>query len=41
MTYIGKSNTRLEAVCIFNADTKTVEYHDFSKYYGKSDKQER
>ena len=30
-----KSNSQLVAVCMFCAITKTVTYHDFTKYYSK------
>ena len=33
MGYISKMNCQLVAVCAFNMITKTVDYHDFRKYY--------
>lgn len=35
MKKISKSNSQLVAVCMFCAVTKTIEYHDFTKYYKK------
>ena len=35
MKRISKSNAQLVAVCMFCAVSKTIEYHDFSKYYGE------
>lgn len=34
MKQISKTSCQLMAICAFSAVTKTVDYHDFRKYYG-------
>ena len=34
MKQISKMSCQLMAICAFSAVTKTVDYHDFRKYYG-------
>ena len=35
MKKVSKTNSQLVAVCMFCAVTKTVTYHDFTKYYSR------
>lgn len=34
MKQISKMSYQLMVICAFSAVTKTVDYHDFRKYYG-------
>ena len=35
MKKVSKTNSQLVAICMFCAVTKTITYHDFTKYYSK------
>ena len=35
MKKVSKTNSQLMAVCMFCAVTKTVTYHNFTKYYSR------